>query len=73
MPVDGSTRDYTWEDIQCLILRDMGLDPKDRQHHKMWYIGSFAPPEHVKDECIRVTKYKLNYNARLDELTREKL
>lgn len=73
MPVDGTTRDYTWEDIVCLILKDMKLDPKDRQHHKMWYIGQFTPPEHNKDECIRVTKYELDYNARLDEHMKEKI
>ncbi len=73
MPIDGETRDYTWEDIVCLILRDMGLDPKDRAHHKLWYLGAFIPPKHEQDECVRVTKYKLDYQARLEEHTREKI
>lgn len=73
MPVDGFTRDYTWEDIVCLILRDIGLDPKDKQHHTLWYLGAFLPPECKQDECIRVTKYKLDVQARLKECTREKL
>ncbi len=73
MPVDGETREYTWDDIICLILKDMGLDPKDRQHHKLWSVGMFTPPEHPQDECIRVTKYKLSSQMRLEEHTREKL
>lgn len=51
----------------------MGLDPKDRQHHEMWYVGGFQQPQHVKDECLRVTKYKLDFNARLEEHTKDKL
>jgi hypothetical protein len=73
MPVDGQTRHYTWDDVVCLILKDMGLDPTDRQHHEMWYTGNFGPPEYPKDECIRVTKYVMDHNARLEEHTRDKL
>ena len=73
MPVDGETREYTWEDVVCLVLKDMGLEPEDRQHHTVWYIGGFTPPEHPKDECLRVTKYKQDFNARLDERVRDKL
>ncbi len=73
MPNDGTTREYNWEDIVCLILRDMGLDPQDRQHHAMWYVGGFMPPEHMKTECVRVTKYKQSVDARLNENVRDKL
>lgn len=73
MTIEGTTRKYTWEDVQCLLLKDMGLDPKDRQHHELFYSGSFRPPEHVKDVCIEITKYEQDYRARLDEHMRDKL
>lgn len=73
MPVDGVTREYTWEDILCLILRDMGLDPQDRRHHNLEYCGGFQPPTTVKDQCIRVTKYEQDSSERLEEHVRDKL
>ncbi len=73
MPNDGMTREYNWEDILCLILKDMGLDPKDRKYHEIWYTGGFGPPKHVKDQCIRVTKYEKDYKDRLEENVRDKI
>ncbi len=73
MSVDGMSREYTWDDVLCVLLKDIGLDPKDRQYHDMWYLGGFTCPEHVKDVCIRITKYTQDYHERLAEHTRDKL
>ena len=73
MPNDGQTREYNWEDILCLILVDMDLEPTDRQHHDLWYYHGFMPPKEPKDKCIVVTKYASDYRARLEENARDKV
>lgn len=73
MPNDGTTREYNWEDILCLILKDMGLDPNDRQYHDMWYHGGFVEPRHRKDKCITITKYEKDYKERLEENLKDKV
>ncbi len=64
-------REYTWEDILCLILKDMDLDLKDQQYHDLWYLGTFQMPNNTKDKCLRIIKYKMNYRARLKEQMKE--
>ncbi len=72
MPVDGKSREYTWEDIVGLILRDMGLPVDDKDHFDMWYLGAFQPPVH-QDVCIRMVVYELTHNERLEERTKGKI
>lgn len=65
----GKFREYNWADIQTLIYLDMGLDTpeKQRTHGQMWYVGSFSPPEHEKDTCIRVNVYDKSYSDRIKD------
>lgn len=73
MPLDGYLRDYTWEDVKGLLLKDMGLDVNDREYHDLWYIGNFREPEYVKDICIRIVKYDKDFRSRLEENAKEKI
>ncbi len=67
------TREYNWEDIICLIMKDMELNPRDRNHHELWYCHNFLPPMNSKDTCIKITKYKKIWEERLKENTRDKI
>ena len=73
MSIDGQSREYTWHDILCLLMKDMGLDHTDGQHHDMWYLGNFTEPKEPRTACIRIVKYDLDYEARLKENAKDKL
>lgn len=73
MPLDGFLRDYTWEDIIVLILKDIGLGPTDREYHQLYYVNSFEEPKYIKDTCIRIIKYDKDYRSRLEENAKEKI
>lgn len=72
MSINGHSREYTWQDILCLVLKDMGLDPNDRTHHDMWYLDG-TPPNQDKVPFLRIVKYDMDYRARLEEQAKDKL
>ena len=73
MPVNGQSREYTWHDILCLLMKDMSLDHADGRHHDMWYLGNFNEPKEPRTPCIRIVKYDLDYEARIEENAKDKI
>jgi 7-keto-8-aminopelargonate synthetase-like enzyme len=67
--MSGNFREYNWSDILKLILKDAGLEDEasQRTRGQVWYVGSFAPPTHEKDTCIRVQVYDKPYSERIQE------
>jgi len=39
-------KEYTWDDIQQLIFKDVGLCTEDvqKEHGEIWCLGGFGPP-----------------------------
>ena len=70
--MEGKFREYNWNDILTLILNDAGLKGEEdqRQRGETWYVGSFDPPEHAADTCIRIKIYDKPYGVRIQEHTR---
>jgi hypothetical protein len=67
--MSGNFREYNWSDILKLIMKDAGLEDEvdQRTRGQVWHVGSFSPPTHEKDTCIRVQVYDKPYSERIQE------